>query len=53
MERYFHLGFENQVILDSLKDRHGITISLSTLKRELRDYGLKRGGAQTQGNIAA
>ena len=48
IERYFHLGFENQVILDFLKNRHGITISLSTLKRRLRDYGLKRRGAQIE-----
>ena len=48
MERYFHLGFENQVILDFLKNRLGITISLSTLKRRLRDYGLKRRGAQIE-----
>ena len=48
IERYFHLGFENQVILDFLKNRHGITISLSTLKRRLRDYGLKRRGMQIE-----
>ena len=42
IERYFNLGFENQVILDFLKNRHGITISLSTLKHRLRDYGPKR-----------
>ena len=33
MEPYFHLGFKNQVILDFLQNRHGIPISLSTLKR--------------------
>ena len=64
IERYFDLGFVNQVILDSLKNRHGITTSLSTLKRRLRDYGLKRRGLQiedqelreiiyTEGNIWA
>ena len=37
IELYFHLGFENQVILDFLKNRYGITVSLSTLKRRLRD----------------
>ena len=41
VERYCHLGLKNQVILDFLKNRHGIPISLSTLKRRLRDYGLK------------
>ena len=48
VERYFHLGFENQVILDFLKSRHGITISLSALKRRLCDYGLKRRSAQIE-----
>ena len=41
---YFHLGFENEVILQFLVDYHGIKISLSMLKRRLQDYGLKRGG---------
>ena len=48
MKRYFHRGFENQVILEFLKNRHGITISLLTLKRRLRGYGLKRRGAQIE-----
>ena len=48
MKRYFDLGFENQVILDFLKNRHGITISLSTLKSRLCDYGLKRRSAQIE-----
>ena len=48
IERYFDLGFVNQVIFDSLKNRHGITTSLSTLKRRLRDYGLKRRGLQIE-----
>ena len=26
VERYFHLGFKNQVILDFLKNRHGIPL---------------------------
>ena len=43
MERYFHLGFKNQVILDFLKNRHGIPI-----KRRLCYYGLKRRGAQNE-----
>ena len=41
---YFHLGYENEVILQFLVDYHGIKMSLSTLKRRLRDYGLKRRG---------
>lgn len=48
IEEYFHLGFENQVILDFLNNRHGIALSLSTLKRRLRDYGLKRRGVQIE-----
>ena len=48
VERYFHLGFKNQVILDFLKNRHGIPTSLSTLKPRLRYYGLKRRGAQIE-----
>ena len=48
VERYFHLGFKNQVILDSLKNRHGIPISLLTLKRRPRDYSLKSRGAQIE-----
>ena len=48
MKRYFHRGFENQVILEFLKNRHGITMCLLTLKRRLRDYGLKRRGAQIE-----
>ena len=48
-ERYFYLGFKNQVILDFLKDRHGILMSLSTLKRRLCDYGLRRRGALIEG----
>ena len=48
VDRYFHLGFKNQVILDFLKSRHGIPLSLSTLKRRLHDYGLKRRGAQIE-----
>ena len=48
IERYFHLGFEKQVIFDFLKNGHGITVSLSTLKRRLRDYRLKRRGVQIE-----
>ena len=31
VERYFYLGFKNQIILDFPKNHHGIPISLSTL----------------------
>ena len=41
---YFHLGYENEVILQFLVIYHGIKMSLSTLKRRQRHYGLKRRG---------
>ena len=44
VEHYFHLGFENQVIVDFLNNRHAARLSLATLKRRLRDYGLSRRG---------
>ena len=48
IERYFHRGYENKVILDFLNRHHGITISISTLKRRLRDYGLRRRGVNVE-----
>ena len=42
IEHYFHLGFQNQVVVDFLNNRHAVTMSHSTLKRRLRDYGLSR-----------
>ena len=42
IERYFHLGYENNVIIDVLKCQHDIQISFSNLKRRLQDYGLNR-----------
>ena len=44
IRNYFHLGYENEVILQFLVAYHGIKMSLSTLKRRLWDYGLKRRG---------
>ena len=44
IRNYFHLVYENEVILQFLVDYHGIKMSLSTLKRRLLDYGLKRRG---------
>ena len=41
-ETYFLAGFEYDTIVSFLEKFHGIHISLSTLKRRLRDYGLKR-----------
>ena len=42
IERSFHHGFQNQVIADFLNNRYPVTMSPSTLKRRLRDYGLSR-----------
>ena len=42
VSHYFNNGHENDVILQFLKEYHEIDISLSTLKRRLKDYGLKR-----------
>ena len=41
---YFHLGYENEVIREFLQNYHDITFSLRTLKRRLRDFGLRRNG---------
>ena len=42
IESYFHQGYQNDVILEFLSVYHNIAISLSTLKRRLRAYGLRR-----------
>ena len=42
IEHPFHHGFQNQVIADFLNNRYAVTMSPSTLKRRLRDYGLSR-----------
>ena len=42
IEHYFHHGFQHQVVVDFLNNRHAVTMSPSTLKRRLRDYGLSR-----------
>lgn len=42
IEYYFHCGFENKIILEFLAIHHVINMSLSTLKRRLREYGLRR-----------
>ena len=41
IEGCFHQGYQNDVILEFLSVYHNITISLSTLKRRLRTYGLR------------
>ena len=42
IEGYFHQGYQNGAILEFLSVYHNIAISLSTLKRRLRAYGLRR-----------
>ena len=39
---YFHSGYSNEIIREFLERHHGISMSLSTLKRRLRDFGLSR-----------
>ncbi|CAB4042456.1 Hypothetical predicted protein, partial [Paramuricea clavata] len=41
IQHYFHRGFPYDVILDFLS-KHGISISLRTLKRRLQKYGLRK-----------
>ena len=42
IEKYFHRGYENKVIIDFLSCYHNIHMSLATLKRRLQSYGLGR-----------
>ena len=42
IEYYFNCGYENKVILDFLATYHENNMSLRTLKRRLREYGLRR-----------
>lgn len=42
IREYFHLGFQYQEIRNLLNSRHGIDISLSHLKREIKRLHLKR-----------
>ena len=39
---YFHDGFSYFEIIELLKQRHGVEISLSTLKRRLKALGLRK-----------
>ena len=39
---YFHSGYTNDIIKTFLERHHSISMSLSTLKRRLRDFGLSR-----------
>ena len=46
LESLFYKGYEYEEILYMLKNQHNITISLSTLKRKLRQYNLHRNGVE-------
>ena len=49
---YFHLGYSKEVIREFLSNYHDIEMSSRTLKRRLRDFGLKRNAIDNQ-NIEA
>ncbi|CAB4030090.1 Hypothetical predicted protein [Paramuricea clavata] len=40
----FHLGYPNEIIRQLLLNYHEVMMSLRTLKRRLRDIGLRRNG---------
>ena len=42
IEYYFNCGYTYEVIIDFLKQHHGVLMSIRTLKRRLHTYGLKR-----------
>ena len=42
ISHYFHLGYEYEVILEFLKQYHDVSLSMRSLKRKLREYGLRR-----------
>ena len=52
IEYYFNFGYSNEIILEFLERFHGIKISLRTLKKRLRLFGLrKRGNVIDEGTI--
>lgn len=44
IQKYFHMGFTYTSMLQFLANYHGINLSLRTLNRRLRGYGLFRIG---------
>ena len=48
---YFEAGYTYSLILEFLANLHGIHLSLRTLKRLLRRYGLKRRGPNSDLNL--
>ena len=51
IEGYFYRGYPYSDIVDLLKKRHGVSLHLHTLKRKLKDLGLKRRGEQFQEEV--
>ena len=43
---YFYRGYPYSDIVDLLQKQHGVSLHLRTLKRKLKDLGLKRRGEQ-------
>ena len=50
IENYFYLGYKYDQIVLFLDKYNGIKICTRTLKRKLKDYGLKRRGNDDQVN---
>ena len=42
IEFYFHKGYMYKNIVNLLEKYHDVSINIRTLKRRLKDYGLKR-----------
>ena len=42
IQHYFNCDYAYEVIVDFMSKYHGVSISLSTLKRRLKEYGLKK-----------
>ena len=42
IEFYFHKGYMYKDIVNLLEKYHDVSINIRTLKRRLKDYGLKR-----------
>ena len=45
IKEYFHRGYPYQAIVDLLEKQDGVRMHVRTLKRKLKDVGLKRKGA--------
>ena len=42
IQNYFYSGYSYEIITELLKQLHNINMSVRTLKRRLKDYGLRR-----------